>query len=41
MDLVALKYNNWQDLLDGYPNLKEKLYNEANVYRKQIGYSVE
>ncbi|XP_050351167.1 uncharacterized protein LOC126773950 [Nymphalis io] len=34
VDMVFLRHKDWQDLLQGYPDVKEKLYAAAKQYRK-------
>ncbi|XP_046965855.1 uncharacterized protein LOC124534190 [Vanessa cardui] len=34
VDMVFLRHKDWQDLLQGYPDVKEKLYTAAKQYRR-------
>ncbi|XP_045772841.1 uncharacterized protein LOC123872557 [Maniola jurtina] len=36
VDIVFLRYRDWQDLLLGYPDVKEQLYTAAMQYRREM-----
>ncbi|XP_052741512.1 uncharacterized protein LOC112050590 [Bicyclus anynana] len=36
VDIVFLRFRDWQDLLEGYPDIKKQLYELATKYRKEI-----
>lgn len=33
--MVLLRLRDWQDLLEGYPDVKEQLYTAAKQYKKE------
>ncbi|XP_039753368.1 uncharacterized protein LOC120628811 [Pararge aegeria] len=35
VDIVFLRFRDWQDLLEGYPEVKEQLYNAAKQFKKE------
>nr|XP_037868548.1 uncharacterized protein LOC101743360 isoform X2 [Bombyx mori] len=36
VDLVFLKFNDWQDLLEGYPDIKHELYTAATQLKSEV-----
>ncbi|XP_050669459.1 uncharacterized protein LOC126968456 isoform X2 [Leptidea sinapis] len=36
VDFVYLRFSNWQDLLQGYPNIKYELYKNAKLLKKEL-----
>ncbi|CAH2096427.1 unnamed protein product [Euphydryas editha] len=40
VDLVFLRHRDWQDLLDGYPDVREKLFAAARQYKKDVQYYI-
>ncbi|XP_045447816.1 uncharacterized protein LOC123656152, partial [Melitaea cinxia] len=40
VDIVFLRNRDWQDLLEGYPDVRDKLFAAARLYKKEVQYYV-
>ncbi|XP_072948799.1 uncharacterized protein [Epargyreus clarus] len=41
VDVVVLRYKDWQDLLHGYPHIKQDLYASVKPIKKVMGYDIK